>query len=286
MGGNTLSIIEAIKYIILGLIQGITEVLPISSSGHVEIVKALVNLQQDDGLLFLILVNTGSFVTLFIIYFKKLWGLIRDFFLFIFKPETREQTRMGFSFSIKLVIASIPAGVIGLFFNSTLDELTRVYSTLLAGVGLLITGTVLVIAATRNVKRGKTQVNFADAIIVGIAQGIALMPGVSRSGMTASTAMYRGMGVTTALDFSFLLYIPASIGSILVLVYKSTQEGLGITQNIMLFYYGLAFITAMISTYFAYKLIFNIFRTGKVKYFGFYCLLAGLFAIGLYISNL
>jgi len=276
-------ILEAIKYIILGLIQGVTEVLPISSSGHVEIAKALVNLQEDEGLLFLILVNTGSFVTLFLIYFKKLWQIAVDFVLYIFKKEGKEAHLEGYKFFIKLIIASIPAGLIGIFFNDQLDQLTQTYSTLLAGVGLLITGTVLVLAATRRVKKGKTQINCKDAIVVGIAQGIAILPGVSRSGMTASTAIYRGMGVTTALDFSFLLYIPASIGSILILIYKSTKEGLGLENNIHLLYYGLAFITAMIATYFAYKLIFNIFRTGKVRYFGFYCLIAGFFAIGLYI---
>lgn len=278
-----MDLLEAIKYIILGLIQGITEVLPISSSGHVEIVKALVNLQQDEGLLFLILVNTGSFVTLFLIYFKKLWHIGIDFILYIFKKEDKEQHLEGFKFFIKLIIASIPAGLIGILFNDQLDELTQKYSTMLAGVGLLITGTVLVLAATRRVKRGKTQINYADAIIVGLAQGIALLPGVSRSGMTASTSIYRGMGVTTALDFSFLLYIPASIGSIIVMLLKTRTEGLGLDNNIHLVYYGLAFITAMIATYFAYKLIFNIFRTGKVRYFGFYCLLAGFFSIGLYI---
>ncbi|MGD9909571.1 MAG: undecaprenyl-diphosphate phosphatase [Candidatus Izemoplasmatales bacterium] len=278
-----MDLLEALKYIILGLIQGITEVLPISSSGHVEIVKALVSLQQDEGLLFLILVNTGSFVTLFLIYFKKLWHIAIDFILYIFKKTDKEIHLDGFKFFIKLIIASIPAGVIGILFNDQLDQLTKQYSTLLAGVGLLITGTVLVLAATRRVKRGKTQINYADAIIVGLAQGIALLPGVSRSGMTASTSIYRGMGVTTALDFSFLLYIPASLGSILVMFLKSGSEGFGIEDNIHLVYYGLAFITAMIATYFAYKLIFNIFRTGKVRYFGFYCLVAGFFSIGLYI---
>ncbi len=283
-GGIALSIIiEALKYFFLGLVQGITEVLPISSSGHVEIVKAMVSLQQEEGLLFLILVNTGSFVILFSLYFKKLYKLMMDFLLFIFKKEQREQYRDGFWFVIKLGIASVPAGIIGIFFNSFLENLTAQYNTLLAGVGLLITGTVLVLVSNGKIKKGKTQVNFLDAIVIGLAQGVALLPGVSRSGMTASTAMNRGMGVTTALDFSFLLYIPASIGSILVLLYKSSNEGLAVSSSIMYFYYSLAFVAAMISTYVAYKLIFNIFRSGKIRYFGFYCLLVGFFAIGLFI---
>lgn len=278
-------VIEAIKYFVLGLIQGVAEVLPISSSGHVVIAKALFNLEEDNTLLFLILINSGSFVTLFIVYAKKIWEIICGFFSYIFKKETREKNIYAFRFAWFIVIASIPAGIIGIFFQDQIDYLTTVYSTLLAGVGLLLTGTVLVLISRDHFKQGKTHLILMDAVLIGLAQGVALLPGVSRSGMTSSTGLARGIGVDSALDFSFLLYIPASLGSILLLLYKVAKNGMSIADPHVYLYYSLSFIAAMGATYVAYRLIFNIFRTGKIKYFGYYCLVVGMFSVILYVMG-
>jgi len=275
-------ILEAIKYFVLGIIQGITEVLPISSSGHVVIAKELINLKEDQGLLFLILINSGSFLVLLILYFKKLITIIKDFFAYIFDKSSRERTNYHFRFAWLLVIGSIPAGIIGIFFHNQLDNLEMVYSTLLAGVGLCLTGTVLILVSQKSMRHGKTNLSYKDAILIGLGQGIALIPGISRSGMTSSIAIGRGIGVDSALDFSFLLYIPASLGSIILLVMNTTKNGLGVTSDWAYLNYGLAFIGAAVATYFAYKLIFNIFKSGKLIYFGFYCLIMGLFSIILF----
>ncbi len=278
-----MSVLEALKYFILGLVQGITEILPISSSGHVELAKVLVGLQEDKGLLFLILVNTGSLVTMLIIYFKRLVKIYKDFFLYIFKKESRVKTEAGFSFGLKIIVATIPIVIVGLLFKNLLEQLTTEYSVLLSGVGLVFTGTILVLIANKKILNGNTHINYLDAVLIGFAQAIAIVPGISRSGMTTSTAISRGMGIDSALNFSFMIYIPASIGSVIILIKDSFSEGLGVANNAVLFYYFLAFMAAMVSTYIAYRLIFNIFKSGKIHYFGFYCILIGLLSIGLYI---
>jgi len=288
-----LDILEAFKYLLLGIIQGIAEVIPISSSGHVQLVQTIFNLQVDQGLLFLILVNTGSLVTFLIIYFNKIIELIKDFFGFIFnflfsysKPELRKDKFNNFIFSLQIVVACIPAAIIGLLFQNKIDIILEDYGTLVVGVGLLLTGTVLYMIKDIRILKGKTMINWADTILVGLAQGIAIFPGVSRSGMTSTTSIKRGMGIDSALNFSFLLYIPLSIGSLFLMVYKviskmntenlTVLQSLGVPSNIYFIYYLLAFVGAVVATYFAYRLIFNIFKSGKLKYFSYYCIIIGM----------
>ena len=272
-----LDILEAIKYLILGIIQGITEVLPVSSSGHVEIAQAFFHIKKDEGLLFLILVNTGSLLTFLIIYWKRLIVLIKDFFIYVFKKESREKTKDNYIYCLMLVVACIPAGITGLFFSDFIDNIILAkYGTFFVGIGFLLSGTALFIIRDVRIKKGKTMINWADAVFIGLAQAVAIFPGVSRSGMTSSTSIKRGMGIDSALNFSFLMYIPLSFGSILLYFKDIRSEGLGLVNNNYIIYYGLAFIGAVFATYLAYKLIFNIFKSGKLKYFSYY-----LFAIGL-----
>ena len=272
-----MDIIEAIKYLILGIIQGITEVLPISSSGNVEMVQSIFSVQKDEGLLFLILVNTGSLLTFLFIYYKRLILLIKNFFLYVFKKDTREDTYNDFIFAVRIVVACIPAGLAGIFLKDFIDSFILTdYPMLFVGVGFIMSGTVLFFIRDVRIKKGKTMINWMDTILIGLAQAIAIFPGVSRSGMTSSTSIKRGMGIDSALNFSFLLYIPLSIGSLLVSIMDIKDEGLGIASNDYIIYYLLAFIGAAVATYFAYKLIFNIFKSGKLKYFSYY-----LFGIGL-----
>lgn len=143
---------------------------------------------------------------------EKIIELIRDFFLYIFKQEKREQTKGNFLFTLKIIIACIPAGLVGLLLKDVIDDFfLGQYGTLFVGVGFLLSGTVLFIIRDVRIKRGKTMINWADAIFVGLAQAVAIFPGVSRSGMTSSTCIKRGMGIDSALNFSFLLYIPLSL---------------------------------------------------------------------------
>ncbi len=279
-----MSIIEAIKYLFLGLIQGVTEVLPISSSGHVELMKAIIALDATEGLLFLILVNTGSLVTFIFIFRKKIIAIIRDFFLFVFKKDTREKTRENFAFAVKLVIASIPAAIAGVLFKDWFDNLLLEYGTLISGVGLLFTGTVLIFINYNRFRHGYTDLNFRDCVYMGIAQAVALFPGISRSGMTTGAAIKGGVGVQTALEFSFMMYIPVSIGAVLIQVVDGVRNGFSVPSVYHYNYYALAFAGAIVATFVAFKLVFQIFRRGRLNYFGFYCLLIGILSIILFVA--
>ena len=277
---------EAIKYLLLGIIQGITEVLPISSSGHVEIAKILFQMEVDEGLLFLILVNTGSLIAFIFVFFRDIINIAEDVMTYVFMPTRRHDSKDGFETFIKLIIASIPAAIVGILFNDQIDALMREYNVLLSGVGLLFTATILLLTSQGKIKKGYTHISYVDSILLGLAQGVALVPGISRSGATTSTALKRGVGIDSALRFSFLMYIPVSIGSMILYLSKLSEEGLGLPSNDYLLYYGLAFGGAIIATYIAFKFIFNIFKSGKLKYFSYYCFGLGLLSIILYIVKL
>jgi len=275
--------LEALKYLLLGLIQGITEVLPISSSGHVEFLKALIHIDFVDGMLFLVLVNTGSLVTFTIIYAKRIYFIIRDFLVYLFKEETREKTRPNFLLMVKLIIATIPAAIVGFVFGGVIDQLMVKYSVLISGIGLIFTGTVLFFVADKRITKGLTQITYLDAVLVGLAQSVALVPGISRSGMTSSTAINRGMGIDSALNFSFLMYIPISFGALILNVKDLVDVGVSVPDSLCYVYYGLALVAAAAATYVAYRFVFNIFISEKLRLFSYYCIALGFVSMGIFL---
>ncbi|MFA7560851.1 MAG: undecaprenyl-diphosphate phosphatase [Candidatus Izemoplasmatales bacterium] len=276
------SIIELLKYLFLGLVQGVTEVLPISSSGHVELFKSLANVNVDNNVMFLLLLNTGSLFAFIIIYFKKLIDLIKSFFIYIFKKEQRPENKQNFQYVLKIGLASIPAGIIGLLLEPVIENWTELYGLLLAGIGLLVTATVLFYVSSEHFHNQKTKISWLDSLYIGIGQAVAIFPGVSRSGMTTSTALKRKHGIDSALNFSFLMYIPISFAGIILLLFD-LKDATSTTASVEYLYYSIAFVAAMIATYIAYKLIFNIFRSGKLRYFSYYCFGIGLLAIFLFV---
>jgi undecaprenyl-diphosphatase len=278
-----MSFIELIKYLFLGIVQGITEVLPISSSGHVELFKALLGIEMDENLIFLILLNTGSLLAFIIIYFKKLLELGSSFLVYIFKPSLREKNYQNYIFFSKILVASIPAGIFGLLMSDLIDSAMATYDILLAGVGLLVTGTVIYFVSKVHLKRGSTYLNWYDVLFIGLAQAVAIFPGISRSGMTTSTALKRGLGIDTALNFSFLMYIPISLASLLFMITDVGSSDFSALSVEILIYYLFAFVGAVFATMIAYKLIFNIFRSGRIRYFSYYCFAVGLLAVVLYL---
>ncbi len=290
-----MDIIEALKYLILGIVQGITEVIPVSSSGHVELAQIILNVTTEEKLLFLILVNTGSLMTFLIIYFKRIIELIRDFFVYIFKKNLREERYNNFIFAVRIIVACIPAAIVGFFLDDIINDSLLTYGTLFVGVGLLVTGTMLYFIKDTRILKGKTMINWTDTLLIGLAQSVAVFPGISRSGMTTATSIKRGMGIDSALNFSFLLYIPLSVGSLFLMIYKvydkvnnlglTLTESLGVPGGEYILYYGLAFVGAAVATYFAYRLVFNIFKSGKLKYFSYYAFAIGLISIFYYMAR-
>lgn len=276
------SILEFLKFVFLGLVQGITEVLPVSSSGHVELLKSLIGLEMEENVVFLILLNTGSLAAFLIIYFKRLWILIKAFFIYVFRPIKRQENKENVIHLMKILVASVPAGIAGLFFKPIFENNLAEYAILISGLGLLFTATVIYAVSTLNFRQGVTKITWVDSILMGIAQAVAIVPGISRSGMTTSMALKRDNGINTALDFSFLMYIFISFAatSLLIRDLFATEVVISFVQYI---YFAFSFLAAMGATFIAYKLIFNIFRSGKLRYFSYYCFAVGIFAVILYI---
>ena len=270
-----MNLAEFFKYLALGIIQGITEVLPISSSGHVELFKLILDLQAEEGVLFLILLNSGSLVAFLIFFRKDLAQMIRSFCRYLLKPETREENRKQFIYVLKLGLATLPAMIIGLIFEDAIDQLLIKYGGFLSGIGLMLTATVLLLISQRRLFLGQTEISYRDSLMIVAAQALAILPGVSRSGLTTSMGLKNGLGVDSTIRFSFLMYIPISLGSLALVVRKLFIEGSGVPGNEYYLYYFAAFSAALLFTCIAFKLVYPIFKTGKLKYFSFYCFLAG-----------
>lgn len=279
-GCHLFSILELLKYIFLGIIQGLTEVIPVSSSGHVTIAQEILRVQTDEGLLFLILVNLGSLIALIAHFQKKIGELISGFFRFVFRPSSRETTREPYEYAWKLVVATMPAGIVGFVLMDSIDELYLANRILLVGVGLLVTATILYIVREASFVNGRQTVEWKDAFSIGFAQMFGVLPGWSRNGITTASGLTRKMSMETALVFSLLLSIPLSLGSLVVYgyrIYQGGAAGLGFdTSNFAQYvYYAFAFLANIAATKFSLKFIFQFFRRGRLVYFSLY-----LFAVG------
>lgn len=264
-------VILLIQYFILGLVQGITEPIPISSSGHLIIFRELFGIEVK-GLSFEIFVNFASLLAVLLIYKNDIIRLIKNCILFLFKRD--ERAKSDFQFVIYLVIATIPVGVVGLLFGDYLGE--KLSGTNVVGVTLLITAAAIWMIRNLRGKKTDGELTLKDAIIVGLAQAVAVTPGISRSGASIVAAMLVGMRQDTALRFAFLLYIPVSLGTTIIevpdLVTSPEFQALLIPNVI-------AFITAFVATYFALKWFMNIMAKGNLKYFSYYCVVVGLLVI-------
>jgi undecaprenyl-diphosphatase len=193
-----MSIIEAI---ILGIVQGLTEFLPVSSSGHIELGKALLNVHPADPLLFSVVVHAATALSTLVIFRKDVASITTG----LLKSRQSE----SFRFSLYIVISMIPAAFIGLFYNDLIEKLFE-ENVLLVGSMLVLTGILLLITDFR--PANDKPLSFVNTLIIGIAQAIAILPGISRSGATISTAVLLGINRTDAARFSFLMVVPLILG--------------------------------------------------------------------------
>lgn len=258
-----------IQYIFFGFVQGFTEPIPISSSGHLVIVQDLFGLKMEN-LSFEILVNFGSLIAVLIIYRQDIIRLIKNGTQHLIKRD--KQTKDDFNFIFYLIIATIPAGVIGILFE---DQIAATFSTSkMVGLTLIITGFALWVIRNLRGRKIDGDLTLKDAIIIGLAQSVALIPGISRSGATIVAAMLLGLKQETAFRFSFLLYIPVSFGTLLLSIDKLFDERLAV----LWIPYLLAFLTAATATYFSLRWFMGVMARGNLKYFAFYCFIVGIFA--------
>lgn len=258
-----MSIIEAI---ILGLIQGLTEFLPVSSSGHLEIVKSLFPNKQlpEESLMVTVVLHAATALSTLVVFRKEVLEIIRGLFQFKWNEETK--------YSLKIVISMIPAALVGLFYNDAIESLYD-GQVRLVGMMLIITGLLLFLA-----DRAKTSlkgVSYQNSFLIGIAQAIAILPGISRSGATISTSVLLGIDREKAARFSFLMVVPLILGKIA----KDILDGAFTQTDIAIVPLSAGFFTAFIVGLFACTWMINIVKRSKLKYFAYYCFVVGFVAI-------
>jgi len=253
---------EIINAIILGIIQGITEFLPVSSSGHLEIAKAILgeNKVGEESLLMTVVLHFATALSTIIIFRKDILEILKGLFQF--------KNNDSFWFSLKIVFSMIPAALVGVFFN---DEIEALFGGALTLVGsmLLVTGLLLFLAD--KAKASAKKVGVKHAILIGISQAIAILPGISRSGATISTAVLLGIDKEKAARFSFLMVVPLIFGKIAKDILSGDIQYETTTFIPLIVGFIFAFLTGM----FACKWMIRLVKSSQLKYFAYYC-----FAIG------
>ncbi len=260
-----------LKYLILGIIQGFTEPLPISSSGHLRIFKSIFNSDVLNDMNFEIIVNFGSLIAILILYRKEIISIINDFFKYISTKDNKYKTNYNYAWCI--VIGTIPCALLGLFVKDFVEEKTTVK---FVGAMLLVTSLFLFLIKDIKGKKEKENLTFIDAIKIGLFQAVALVPGISRSGATVVGGMFSNLKRETALNYSFMLYIPVSVASMILGVSDLISSG---NLSSLFIPYFVSMIVSGIVTYYSAKLFMDIMKKGKLIYFSIYCLIAGLLTI-------
>ena len=250
--------------IILGILQGLTEFLPVSSSGHLELGRTLLqsNWDASSNMMFTVTVHGATALATLVTFQKDISGIIHGFF----KGNTEER-----KFAIALVISMIPAAIVGLLFNDIIEMLFA-GNIFMVAVMLIITGLLLFLAD--RAKKTHKKVTYMDALVVGIAQAIAILPGISRSGATISTSVLLGIDREQAARFSFLMVVPLIMGKMIL----DTRDLLSMSQaeqDQHLLPLLVGFIAAFVTGLWACKLMISLVKKAKLSGFAIYCFVVG-----------
>ena len=253
---------DVINAIVLGIIQGLTEFLPISSSGHLEITKAILDEGKvgEGSMLMTVVLHFATALSTLIIFRKDLAEIFRGFLQF--------KNNDSFQFSLKIILSMIPAAIVGMFFNDEINKLFEGALTLVGGM-LLVTGLLLFLADKS--KASAKQVGIKDAILVGVAQAIAILPGISRSGATISTAVLLGIDKEKAARFSFLMVVPLIFGKMTEIILSGDIHYESATFLPLLIGFIFAFFTGLV----ACKWMVHLVKKSQLKYFAYYCFIIG-----------
>jgi undecaprenyl-diphosphatase len=267
-------VLEIIKYILLGIVQGITEIFPISSSGHLAIVSHLFGFDTSNLVVFLMITNTGSFLAILLFFRKDIADYVSGGFKFVFKKEMHRKE--DFNYLLKLLISVIPVGIAGLLFRNVLPN-----DLLSVGFALIVTGMLLLFIYKMRDIQWKSDITWKNAIIIGLFQMFALFPGISRSGITISGGLSERIELKKVLKFSFLSYIVISI-PVSVLGFL---EALSVSESIHVIGYVLSFVMSFVFSFLAVKVLYQYVKVKNLIYFSIYCLCVGTLAISLYFFN-
>ncbi|MDO4971073.1 MAG: undecaprenyl-diphosphate phosphatase [Bacteroidales bacterium] len=257
-----------LQALILGLVQGLTEYLPVSSSGHLAIGSYLFGIEGEENLAFTVVVHVATILSTFVILWSEIDWILRGLFKFKMNDETK--------YFLNIVVSMIPIGIVGVFFKDTVEEVF--------GSGLLIVGCMLLLTAALLTfsyyakPRIKEEITWKDALIIGLAQAAAVMPGLSRSGSTIATGLMLGNKKEKLAQFSFLMVIPPILGEALLDVLKA-MKGSNPFGDISTLSLAVGFVAAFISGCLACKWMINIVKKGKLIYFGIYCAIVGAITI-------
>jgi len=255
-----------IEALILGIIQGLTEFLPVSSSGHLELGKHILGVEAAENLTFTVVVHGATVLSTIVVFWKTIVDLFRELFTFKWNDSTK--------YIAKIFISMIPVLIIGLFFK---DQVESLFTGNLFFVGIMLLVTAALLAFTYYAKERQKEITFKDSLIIGIAQAIAVLPGLSRSGATIATGLYLGNKKELVAKFSFLMVLIPIIGANLkdLLDTNFTFEGSSSGSIPLLIGFIAAFITGLL----ACSWMINIVKRGKLIYFAIYCLIIGSLAI-------
>ncbi|GGF26836.1 undecaprenyl-diphosphate phosphatase [Echinicola rosea] len=259
-----MTIIEAI---ILGIIQGLTEFLPVSSSGHIELGSFLLNVQAADNLLFTVVVHAATALSTIVVFRKDLANIIKDVFKF--------QWNDGTQFTAKILLSMIPIGIVGVLFE---EQIEMLFGGKIVFVGAMLLVTAALLAFSHFAAKREGNVTFPKALVIGIAQTIAIMPGISRSGSTIATALLIGVEKERATRFSFLMVLLPILGASGIKLIKYLEDP-SLAEGISMTVLSAGFIAAFIAGLAACIWMINIVKRGKLIYFAVYCAIVGLIAV-------
>lgn len=261
-----MSLLEAI---ILGIVQGLTEFLPVSSSGHLELMKSIQGqeLSGESSLLMTVILHFATALSTIVVFRKDILELLKGIVQFKWNKE--------FQYALMIILSMIPAAIVGLKFDDILEELFTGQLLLVGGM-LILTGFLLFLAD--KAKSTKHDVTFFKALMIGIAQAIAILPGISRSGATISTSVLLGVDKEKAARFSFLMVVPLILGKMAkdgmdLMGQSSANFDIGNTQLIV------GFIAAFVTGIIACTWMISLVKKSQLKYFAFYCIIVGIVAV-------
>lgn len=265
---------DLLESFLLGLLQGITEFLPISSSGHLVLAQNLLGLDSDKGITFEIVVHFGSLISIILYFRRDIISILKESFLLLSKPQTIKNYTSWSSdqrIILYIFISMIPAFIVGIFFKSYIEAAFE--SPLWVSSMLIITGFILF--STKYVGRRVSDLNHSNAAWIGFAQAIAILPGISRSGSTIAMAQHLGLSRDDSARFSFLMVIPVIAGAMLLEILEISSVDLSVNYQVLL----IGLLSSAFSGYFALVFLIKVIRRFGIHWFALYCWSIGLIGL-------
>ena len=255
-----------IEALVLGLVQGLTEYLPVSSSGHLEIGKALLGVEVEGGLTFDVVVHVATVLATLAVLWKEVSWIFRG----LLRPPYNDEQR----YAVNILISMVPIGIVGVFFK---DKIDAIFEGSIEVVGWCLLVTAALLALTHYAKpQPRERISPLHAFIIGVAQAVAVLPGLSRSGSTIATGLLLGNRKETLAQFSFLMVIPPILGEALLDCKEIVEVG---AEQVSLTALAVGFVAAFVSGCFACRLMISLVKRAKLIWFAAYCAVAGAVAI-------